>query len=250
MCKKEKCSECTFKKCCQGIRNIPIKRYFLPLLLVWGLLVFPEVRDIVYLPLLVFFGSFILFWNFPLVIYCTNSKPVYFEDLFIDKTKIPRYEIAKHIKNKFERLFKWTLIISNALLLSALSEYWLYKITDMSNYMEVLGISGGVFKIFQLINIIIGKLLIFTMEKCILREKSRYNKRIKNKIKEGIVMRKKIIELCKKEKKRKQKLKEDNEYDFGDFEILSDTEDYDDSIINPTYVNMFDGNSSNLENEV
>ena len=69
---------------CKG-QNCDIKRYFLPLIGVFGLIAIDEVRNFYYFPIVFTFGFFILFWNFPNLVYYTNSQPIYYEDLFINK---------------------------------------------------------------------------------------------------------------------------------------------------------------------
>ena len=85
--------DCKIPKC----KDIPIKRYFLPLIGVFALAALPEFRDFVYLPIVVIFGFLILFWNFPRMVYYTASKPLYYEDLFIDEKKLPNYEVDERI---------------------------------------------------------------------------------------------------------------------------------------------------------
>ena len=98
------------RRCC----CIPIKRFFLPLIGILGLFYLSEFRNYFYVPIVFFISSIILFWNFPVIIYAANSKPVYYEDLFIDETKIPKHEIPKLIKIRFNRIFLWLLIFSNS----------------------------------------------------------------------------------------------------------------------------------------
>ena len=41
-----------------------------------------------------------------------------------------------------------------------LADYWLYKTTELISLFEILGVTGGILKLFQFINNIIGKILI------------------------------------------------------------------------------------------
>ena len=77
--------DCKIPKC----KDIPIKRYFLPLIGIFALSALPELQNFVYLPLIITFGFLILFWNFPWIVYYTASKPLYYQDLFIDEKKLP-----------------------------------------------------------------------------------------------------------------------------------------------------------------
>ena len=174
--------ECN-KECC---KNIPIKRYFLPLIGALVLIWFEEFRDFVYLPMVVGSVFFIIFWNYPWLVYYTASKPLYYQDLFIDEKKLPNYSISKKIKNKFQLILDWVLIITNTLLTAALSDYWLYRI-NTSGYIEIIGITGGIIKIFQMVNNTISRIMLKILKSYIKDENQRYREQqreiIKNIIK-------------------------------------------------------------------
>ena len=156
------------KKCCKSIQ---CKRYFLPFIFSMGVIWFSEIRHYVYLPLVVMFSFFILFWNFPKLVYFTASKPLYYEDLFIDSTKLPNYEVDLIIKEKFKTILTWLLIITNTLLVGALSDYWLYKIGDVNfGFLEITGITGGIVKIFQIVNNTIARVMLKILRCFILNE--------------------------------------------------------------------------------
>ena len=88
------CEKCCFDvsvKCCN--RKIKIKRFFLPLSFGIITVFFDNVRTVVYFPLIVSACFFILFWNFPKIVYYTASKPLYYQDIFIDEKKLPNYDV-------------------------------------------------------------------------------------------------------------------------------------------------------------
>ena len=68
-------------------KNIKCKRYSLPLIFTPLLAIYPEIFNFYYFPVIVGFSAFILFWNFPKIVYYTASRPLYYEDLFIDEKK-------------------------------------------------------------------------------------------------------------------------------------------------------------------
>jgi len=154
---------------------MPLKRYFLPLIGALVLIWFEEFRDFVYLPLVVGGVFFIIFWNFPWIVYYTASKPLYYQDLFIDEKKIPNYSINKKIKNKFKMILDWVLIITNTLLTAALADYWLYRINTVG-YIEIIGVTGGIIKIFQMINNTISRIMLKVIKSYIKDENQRYRK--------------------------------------------------------------------------
>ena len=160
---------CNYFKCC---KKIPKKRFALPFIGVFVLLILEEVRNFMYLPIVFSFGSFIIFWNFPFLVYESASRPLYYEDIFIDEKKLPNYEISDELKNKFKNILLWVLVITNSLLVGALSDYWLFKSTEVnkSNYIEIIGMTGGIIKIFQIVNNGVAKIMLKIVKDKIKRE--------------------------------------------------------------------------------
>ena len=188
-------------------QNIPIKRWFLPFICLIGLVAIKSVRDFIYLPLLVSGVSFIVFWNFPCVVYITSTKPLYYEDLFIDEKKLPNYEIDEEIKNRFQNIFVWVLIFTNTFFVGILSDYWLYKTIAMESRMEIIGVTGGIIKIFQIVNNSLGRLMLTILRYYIKKASTLFNEEQRDNI-ENIVRLKRIpsikhfqhIELTEKHK--------------------------------------------------
>lgn len=174
-----------FSRCKKKCRRIPIQRYFLPTTGVVGIVILEEVRNFIYLPLVFIYASIVMFWNFPSVLYFTSSKPIFIEDLFVDNTKIPDYDVDPRIKKKFQLILEWTLIATNSLFVGALADFWLYKTSDMDNITEIAGVTGGILKLFQTCNHLITSLLMMVIRKHIVKE-SNENKRIRNKKQKSI----------------------------------------------------------------
>jgi len=167
-----------------GCKDIKYKRYFLPLIFIPVTAIFPEVFNFYYFPLVVGFSSFILFWNFPKIVYYTASRPLYYEDLFIDEKKLPNYDVSNKLKKKFQCILEWFLIITNTILVAGLSDWWLYKTLDHLNIMEIVGITGGIIKIFQLVNNTISRIMLKILRKSIKRENKEIRQKQSQKIKE------------------------------------------------------------------
>ena len=147
------------KELCISCCDIPIKRYLLPTTGLVIILIFEDVRNFIYLPLVVCYVSFIIFINFPSILYFTSSKPLYYQDMFIDPYKLPVYDVSNEIKEKFKQILEWSLIITSTLLLGALSDFWLYKTSNLNSNLEILGVTGGMLKCFQTTNTIIASIL-------------------------------------------------------------------------------------------
>ena len=165
------------KQCCQKCRKISVKRYFLPLIGVFSLAALPEFRNFVYLPIVIIVGFLILFWNFPWLVYYIASKPLYYQDLFIDEKKLPNYDVDESLKRKFKMILEAVLIISNALLTGVLADYYLYTTTGTEGYLEILGVTGGIIKIFQMINNSISRFMLKILKRCIKKENMELKKK-------------------------------------------------------------------------
>ena len=77
---------------------------------------------------------------------------MYYEDLFIDRNKIPSLDIDIKTKLSFKKYFTWFLIFTNSLLTTGLYNYWIFKTQGSNSFYEIIGITGGILKIFQMIN--------------------------------------------------------------------------------------------------
>ena len=172
MCYKDNnktcCENC--KICCKKIK---IKRYFLPLFFAPIALIYENFQNYIYVPLFLFLSAFILFWNFPKIVYYTASKPIYFKDLFVDDKKLPNYDVNPKLKRKFELIIVWVLIVTNSLLVAALGDYWLYRTLDTNTTIEILGVTGGIIKIFQMLNSNISMIMLKILKRFIKQENKR-----------------------------------------------------------------------------
>lgn len=187
--------DCSKSNC----KDIKCKRYFLPFILTPVLAIYPEIFNFYYFPVIVGFSAFILFWNFPKIVYYTASRPLYYEDLFIDEKKLPNYDVDEKLKNKFQCILEWLLIITNTLLVSGLSDWWLYKTQDKFTLLEVVGVTGGIIKIFQTVNNTISRVMLKILRKQIKRQNRQLvainkNEKLESKIEEE---QKSSIELPK-----------------------------------------------------
>ena len=77
------------------------------------------------------------------------------------------------LKYKFQTILIWVLIVSNSLLVAALGDYWLYRASGLNATFEVLGVTGGIIKIFQIINNTISRIMLKILRKFIKKETKR-----------------------------------------------------------------------------
>jgi len=167
---------CNYKIC--GTQ-ILYKRASLILIGIIALLWDPHIQNYFYIPLIIFFSAFTIFWNFPVLILFTNSRPLYYEDLFIADWNVKLLDINDSVRKKFETRFQCILIFSNSVFCAALADYWLYELLDKKDYSYVglLGITGGIVKIFQFINHCSGTLLLACTRKVLIK-RSKINKEV------------------------------------------------------------------------
>ena len=170
--------------CC---KKIPIKRYFLPLVFLPFILFIDDTQTFTYIPLIVGASAFSLFWNYPWIVYYTASKPLYYEDLFIDEKSLPNYDVNPKLKYKFQTILVWILIITNSILVGALGDYWYYKIVS-GNYtaLEILGVTGGIIKLFQIINNTISRIMLKILRRIIKKENIEMQRKKTNELKKII----------------------------------------------------------------
>lgn len=155
------CSKCIKEWLCQYRR---IGLIFLFALL--GSFYFEEVRTMIYIPIIIFFSMFIIFWNFPEIMIFLHSKPVYIDDLFIDPTSIPRLNtINPRLYQKFQNVFLMSHNIVSSLFAAGLADFFLYRIQNRLTIYEALGVLGGILNIYNIFIVYFGKFLIYILIK-------------------------------------------------------------------------------------
>ena len=126
-----------------------------------GFLYFEEIRNFIYIPLIISLQLVLLFFGiFPKLYISQIPNHLYYEDLFIDEKKLPNYDVNNDIKEKYRQILCWSFIITNSLFLGGLAEYWFYRTHNSTSYMEIIGITGGIIRVFQMINTFIGKIIL------------------------------------------------------------------------------------------
>lgn len=190
MCKKDCINDKKRFSCCHNCMNLCLKtrvrRGFLPIAAIFPIIFIPQfnvVFDYIYFPIISSSVGFIMFWNFPFLVYMTASRPLYYEDLFIDEGKLPNYNVNPLIKERFQCILLWVLIFTNSILVGALSDYWLYKTVGKDDFLAIIGITGGIIKIFQIINNSVGRLMLKVIKKEIKIESNRFQELERNSIK-------------------------------------------------------------------
>jgi hypothetical protein len=149
------------------------ERLFLPFLGVIWVCFLPRINKYVYTPCVFFVIGMIIFSNFPGLVTYNNKKPIYFEELFLNQSKLPMISLTPQIKTRYKITYTRVLIVTNSVLVSVLSEYWLYKTDDVNSLFEIVGVTGGILKIFQIINHYIGTATLMILKNKIRIESAR-----------------------------------------------------------------------------
>ena len=93
----------------------------------------------------------------------------YIMKIYYDE-KLPNYDVDQRIRDKFQNILVWVLIVTNSIFVGVLSDYWLYKTQNVDTYLEIVGVTGGIIKIFQVVNNSIGRTMIKMLKSCIKKE--------------------------------------------------------------------------------
>lgn len=187
------------QRCMSSCLDTKIKRCLLPIAFLFPVTTAPKFISIfgyIYFPLVSSAAGFIIFWNFPFLVYMTASRPLYYEDLFIDESKLPNHNIHPRIRYKFQTILIWMLIFTNSILVGALSEYWLYKTETRGDVLHVIGITGGIIKIFQIINNTISRILLKIIKKKIYTENTKYNIKERESIEDIIKLKQETVDIA------------------------------------------------------
>lgn len=115
--------------------------------------------------------ALVIFWNFPVLVLFTNSRPLYYEDLFIEDRNEIEMLVNVRLREKFESRFQTVLVITNSVFVAALSDYWFYQFAGSEDvsYVALMGITGGIVKIFQMVNHTSGTVVLVLTKRCLVK---------------------------------------------------------------------------------
>lgn len=150
------------------LKEISFKRYLL-LLLCFTYFLFTDnnYNNYYILGSITFINSFVILLNFTYLVEINNSKPLYYEDIYIDVNKLPLIPLDAKRKKIYKQIYNGILIFSNSILITALVCYWKSKIENLSSYIEIVGITGGLIEIAACFNNLTSKIAIFFIKKFI-----------------------------------------------------------------------------------
>ena len=141
-------------------KKVKVKRLILVIFSPILLYLFMFYRNTTNTSFIIFFLSLIIFSNFPIIVTINNSKPIYYEDLFINSKALPKIEIEAETLEIFKKCYVGTIIFTNSIFTSILVQYWLFKTEKTRGIYEIIGITGGILQIFQIVNNYTGILIL------------------------------------------------------------------------------------------
>jgi len=100
----------------------------------------------------------------------TNSKPLYYDDLYLDSKKLPSLSLSDDKKKSYKKLYKIVLTLYNSVMISIISNYWVIKTRGTSSLYEIFGITGGILQIFHVLNLFTGTVLLYCIKHMINNE--------------------------------------------------------------------------------
>lgn len=149
---------------CVSIQDISWKVFFLPLGVVYPLLIFIKTFQHEYYYFIAFFISGLIFsWNFPSLTSILSSRPLYFDDLSLDDDEKSEVRIMSNIESskKFQNIYR---IVQQFILSAALALIVDYGAIQLENsnmaFMDLLIAIGGLASIYTRVVYYIGKILI------------------------------------------------------------------------------------------
>ena len=105
----------------------------------------------------------VLLINFPLLVTWFNSKPLYYDELFIDSNNLPTMKLTEDKKKYYKSTYKLLLTVFDSMLISLISNYWFFKTKTASSSYEIIGITGGILQIFHILNHFMGSVVLNVM---------------------------------------------------------------------------------------
>lgn len=149
------------------LQKVQYERYsLLSLSLLFLLMDKKYYNNYIFISFISFLSSLVIFSNFPDFVTWNASKPIYYEELYIDFEKLPEYPLTNNHKDTYFRIYTRSLILSSSLLTSILTCYWKFK-TENSSFIEIAGITGGLLQLASILNVINGRIILYYIKQFI-----------------------------------------------------------------------------------
>lgn len=151
----------------------------------------------IYVPLATGLSSLVVFLNFPIIVVSLHSRPVYYDDLVIKdfhvETQPSIYDDT--FRRKYQRIFRTVIAFTSSLLVVGTTELWYFRDTLFSDHESntdvvksfvVIGVIGGIMRIYYATTVFIGKCVIFVLKIMKRREQEHLHLETQQRIKEDL----------------------------------------------------------------
>ena len=118
----------------------------------------PELRGAFYISSYMTILSLLVCFRFPGIVQSLHSKPVYYEDLE------DKFSLDTEVRNRYQRIFTIIQTIFLAISLGIVTDFILYKSHLVGNYIELLGIIGGLLSLLNDVMVQFGKFVLGILE--------------------------------------------------------------------------------------
>lgn len=178
--------------------NLRLKPYNLTLLLVPLILaltfVFQDTKGMFYVPVSCGISALIIFLNFPSIVIFLHSRPIYYDDLIMKNYEGEGHIYNEEFRKKYQNIFQWITSVSSSLMVAFTVELWFFRDSMIGNRDDgvqstgdkafnafvVLGIIGGLLRIYYGAAMLLGKLLLVVLKSLKKREQERLRQAAEN----------------------------------------------------------------------
>ena len=145
--------------------------------------IYEAKHGVFYIPFVCGISALIIFVNFPAFVIFLHSRPIYYDDLIIKNYDGDGYIYDEEFRKKYQILFRWMASITSSAMVTVTVAMWFLRDTlfrqgnnngsqALSIYV-MLGILGGMMKIYYTATMTIGRVLLFILKVVKRREQER-----------------------------------------------------------------------------
>lgn len=145
-----------------------------------------------YVPVSCGISALIIFLNFPSIVIFLHSRPIYYDDLIVKNYDGEGYIYNEEFRKKYQKIFQWIISVSSSVMVAFTVELWFFRDRLFAQNSEgsqstgdravnaflVLGIIGGLLRIYYGAAMLLGKLLLTVLEVLKKREQERLRRTV------------------------------------------------------------------------
>ena len=148
--------------------------------------VYQDENGVIYVPFSCGISALIIFLNFPSIVILLHSRPIYFDDLIIKNYEGDGHIYDETFRKKYQKLFVVIASCTSAIMVGVTVELWFFRDDTFNNNNDdnsagdqtvnsfvVLGIIGGLLRIYYGATMILGRGLLSLLKKLKKKEQER-----------------------------------------------------------------------------